>query len=220
MKSVPRVTRLAAIPIALTVSAVPGFSQSTIRHAVTLERTSTTAVRQYDPAVCATPAHAWIPSNLIVAAGLHQIVEEMLQSSGTFRRQCLRIANAPHLIVRIEPASRQLPSGARAYMRMARHGTQQIAIIQIPALDDTVELIAHELEHVVEQLDGVNLRAHAGRSDSSVRALASDEMKFETVRARRVGVLVALEVRERATERRAQSESRANHRLQPRQPRY
>jgi len=105
-------------------------------------------------------------------------------------------------------------------MRMARHGTQQIAIIQIPALDDTVELIAHELEHVVEQLDGVDLRAHAGRSDSSVRALASDEMKFETVRARRVGVLVALEVQQRAAERRAQSGSRANDRLQPRQPRY
>jgi hypothetical protein len=86
---------------------------------------------------------------------------------------------------------------------VTRAGTNRVAAIEIPALDNVVELIAHEIEHVIEQLDGIDLPAHAARKDSSVTELESDETMFETVRARRVGALVASEVRQQAVYGRA-----------------
>jgi hypothetical protein len=58
---------------------------------------------------------------------------------------------------------------------------------------ETVELIAHELEHVLEHLDGVNLVAKAGHHRSGV-LLAGEA--YETERAIEVGQRVAREVRE------------------------
>ena len=41
----------------------------------------------------------------------------------------------------------------------------------IPPVDDHVELIAHELEHVIEQLDDIDLRTLAKVPSSGVQAL-------------------------------------------------
>ncbi len=189
-----RFTRFVVASTLLSVPAVPAFSQSNTTLPASLERTSATAAARYDPAHT-SPRQSRRPDNLIVVSGLSSVVDTMLQRSGTFRRQCARIAGVPHLAVRLE-RPRWLPAGMRAQMRMTREGLRSVALIEIPALDDTVELIAHEIEHVIEQLDGVDLRAHARRSHSSVHAIAADQTKFETRRARRVGLLVAQEVRE------------------------
>ena len=55
-----------------------------------------------------------------------------------------------------------------------------------------VELIAHELEHVLEQLDGANL-VQAARGPGATAIRDEGEPRFETARAREVGIAVAAE---------------------------
>jgi hypothetical protein len=189
-----RLTPLAIASTLLSVSVVPAFPQSNLSVAASSrERSSWTAARQYDPAY-AFPKHIARPTNLIVTPALTPVVETMLQRSRLFRRQCARIAAAPNLTVRIAQAG-SLPPGVRARTRFSAKGPQLGALVEIPVGYDQVELIAHEIEHVVEQLDGIDLRAHAARSDSGVHATAPHLSGFETRRAHRVGLLVAQEVR-------------------------
>jgi hypothetical protein len=67
-----------------------------------------------------------------------------------------------------------------------------IAIVQ---LNNDGELIAHELEHIIEQLDDVDLAAKVSQPNSGVRATGDNGNLFETTRAMRVGLQVAREVR-------------------------
>lgn len=189
-----RFTSFAVVSTLLSVPAVPAFSQSNSILPAPLDRTSVTAAGRYDPART-SPRQALRPDNLVVAPAFSSVVDTMLEGSGTFRRQCARLAAVPYLTVRIAQSVR-LPSGVRAQMRMMPEGARPVALIEIPALTDTVELIAHEIEHVIEQLDGIDLRAHARKSHSSVRAITAELTRFETERAHRVGRVVAQEVRE------------------------
>lgn len=212
-----RFVRIVVIAIVPGVSVVPGFAQSNNANAVVgPERTSTTAARDYDPGACPWPPRALLPANLLVAMPFHSIVDTMLQRSATFRRQCARIADAPDLIVRVELTATRLPSGTRARTNIVRQRSLRVATVEIPALDDAVELIAHEIEHVIEQLDGVDLRSHAARTNSSVHALGPDRATFETMRARRVGLTTAHEVRKRHNEGRDEMGIRVGYRSQQR----
>ena len=84
--------------------------------------------------------------------------------------------------------------GARARTQIRRTaGGQLIATVEINPYGDFTELLAHELEHVIEQLDGIDLAAKATVARSGVRNCADGT--FETSRAVRVGTLVALEAR-------------------------
>ena len=49
------------------------------------------------------------------------------------------------------------------------------------SLENIPELIAHELEHVIEQLDGIDLALRAAQSSGEVRTTVRDT--FETTRA-------------------------------------
>jgi hypothetical protein len=86
-------------------------------------------------------------------------------------------------------------SDLRARTRMSKDAKGHLsAVVQIGPLHDTEELIAHEFEHIIEQLDGVNLAkrarlAHTGVSDTGRRG----DM-FETIRAQRMGLKVASEL--------------------------
>jgi hypothetical protein len=87
------------------------------------------------------------------------------------------------------PAGR---AGARTAMTRV-DGQLRAAIVEVPGPDATqlVELIAHEFEHILEQLDGVDLAAWAGRSGVRRVGGSDREGPFETERARQVGRLVA-----------------------------
>jgi hypothetical protein len=65
------------------------------------------------------------------------------------------------------------------------------ATVEIKALLDPVKLIAHEIEHVIEQLDGVDLRAKAALPNTGVRLC--DDGAYETTRAIRAGIAVERE---------------------------
>lgn len=177
------------------VPAVPGFAQTNSRYrpAFALERTSFGTLREYDArAADLSPA---VPSNILAPRSYHELLASMARRSATFRRQCLRIAHTPDLVVQLE--SRRIAvtgSHVRAETRITRQGGRMTAIIQLLRLDDPVELIAHEIEHVIEQLDGVDLHARAAATDGGVRVRTGDDPVFETTRATRAGLLVAAEV--------------------------
>lgn len=143
----------------------------------------------------ASPAFAQgtLPSNLHVAPMYRELVESMADHSPTFHGQLVRIATAPRVTVHVEIVQHII--GARAMTRMVRQIDGLTARIEVARFDNVVELIAHELEHVIEQIEEVDLAAGAGLSDTGIYSVATNGLVFETVRARRVGIIVAQEVR-------------------------
>lgn len=153
-------------------------------------------VREYVSAASAIPGRGAIPSNLEVSVIYRRLVVTMLSRSPTFRRQMLRISAASRLTVRLYPASPSSHQGMRATTAFARQADGTLlANIEIVRLNGDVELIAHELEHVIEQLDDVDLAAKVGQPNSGVYATGDSGVLFETTRATRVGLQVAREAR-------------------------
>jgi hypothetical protein len=137
---------------------------------------------------CAIP-----PPALQIAKVLEPIVREMCRRSPTFRRQLIRLADAPGLVVTVAVRRARTSSDVEATTRFAwEHRRLRRADVEIRPADNAslVELIAHELEHVLEQLDDVNLtRLAQGPGVSSI----GYERSFETARARQIGLDVAAE---------------------------
>jgi hypothetical protein len=127
-------------------------------------------------------------------------VESMLRLSPTFRRQCRRLANALGLTVVLRQFLMRPPERVRAQTSFwtDRDG-RLFATVELRAPEDQVELIAHEIEHVIERLDGVDLRARAALPGTGVRLCDGGGGAFETIRATRVGLAVAEEVRRAAS---------------------
>jgi Tol biopolymer transport system component len=139
----------------------------------------------------AEPPGTSLPPNLVSAAVLTPTLEKMRRSSPIFRRQCRRLAGASHLRVNLllEELSRRPSHRARAAMEY-RSGLLVSVTIHLTSFDEPVELIAHEIEHVIEQLDGVDLAAHA----RSGTVWKREDGAFETRRAIEVGRRVSREV--------------------------
>ena len=139
---------------------------------------------------CAMPLPA-----LQIEKRLEPIVREICRRSLTFQRQLIRLANVPGLLVTVRVRPFQTSSNAQARTRFARqHGRLSRADVEIGPADmpNLVELIAHELEHVLEQLDGVDLAQMA--NSPGVRSLRPEQgPSFETARARLIGLDVAAE---------------------------
>jgi len=176
-----------ATSVAIVLS-VPLFAQS--------NNSSATVAREYLPASHVDAEDSSPPPNFIVATSFGPVVALMLRRSHTFRRQCQRIANAPSVTITLQRAASPLPRRVRARTHIVRSDSGGLsAAIDVPALDDDVELIAHELEHIIEQLDEIDLITAAKRTNSGVMLSAQDQPVFETRRAIRIGLLVAREVR-------------------------
>lgn len=158
-------------------------------------RTASTVARPYlEDEGTSAPARAAPPPNIVIAAAYRETVESMLRSSGTFRRQCSRIARAADLRVVIERSLLAGQTGDDARTRMTRlPDGGLVASVEVGYLGDPVLLIAHEFEHILEQLDGVDLRSMAARADTGVREIATSG-QFETDRAIAAGRQVAREV--------------------------
>ena len=140
-----------------------------------------------------------LPDSIQVQDDLRPRVAVMLRKSPTFRAQCRRIAEAAQLYVRVgwTPASRAGPT-ARSRRSAASASGAIVAAIDITAYGDPAEWVAHEFEHLIEQLDGVNLRELERRRQGAWR---SGHQMFETERAVRVGRRVWHEMREPASPR-------------------
>ena len=147
-----------------------------------------------EPAEGVEPCAMPLPA-LQIEKRLEPVVREICRRSLTFRRQLIRLANVPGLLVTVRVRALQTSSDAQARTRFARqHGRLSRADVEIGPADmpNLVELIAHELEHVLEQLDDVNLTRMA--QSLGVRPLRSERgPSFETARARQIGLDVAAE---------------------------
>jgi hypothetical protein len=133
-----------------------------------------------------------LPPNVSIARAYAEAVQGMLRSSPTFRSQCTRIARAPHLYLSVERSVLAPRQSAVTHMVRASDG-RLFANVEVNPLGDEVVLIAHEFEHVIEQLDDVDLAAMASRVGTGVRT-DPQSGRFETERAIAVGRRVASEV--------------------------
>ena len=138
---------------------------------------------------------AELPRNLVVPEVMRPLVERMWRQSLTFRRQCARLAEHPPVTVSIDLAvGVRNTSGARATMQ--RRGARLEVSIRVDLRQPGrfVELIAHELEHVVEQIDGTDL---PGLARQGVDGVIPKMAGYETARARAIGRAVAREAKTR-----------------------
>jgi hypothetical protein len=189
-----RVTAFVLVSCALLLHHRPaiGQSSSAFEHA----RVSLTSVHRYVAAE-AVPRQIAPPPNLLVSSMYLPLVESMLRDSPTFRRQCVRIAAAHGLTVHLSIGSAPMSSGVRAITRMRRSGTGHLtADVNIGFRENAQELIAHEFEHIIEQLDGVDLAARAALANTGVTLIGHTTDRFETTRAQRAGLKVVAELRQ------------------------
>ena len=133
-------------------------------------------------ASASTVCESSLPFN-IDAGSLEPVVLGLLRRSATFQRQCLRIAATIVLRVRVRVAPRL--QGARGETTIQRYeaGSLRANIVLVFGAD-YVELLAHEFEHVLEQLDGIRLSEQGPDN----RAWLTASGAFETARALEVGV--------------------------------
>jgi len=131
------------------------------------------------------------PPNLKGGA-FRQLIHRMWHESATFREQCARIAAEPQLRVLIRAESRPSSTGARASGEIStmKNGKVSRAEIVLRSPADSIELLAHEIEHVIERIEGVRLREQ-GCAGTSGRPDA-----YESCRAVDAGRRVAREVEE------------------------
>jgi hypothetical protein len=137
-----------------------------------------------------------LAGTLRIAPALKPVVTAMCRRAPTFRRQVVRLARQHGLDVTVSPALVLANERARARTAMTRvDGQLRSAIVEVPYGDSVavVELVAHEFEHILEQLDEVDLAAWAGRSGVERLGASRPDTPFETERARQIGRLVAIE---------------------------
>jgi hypothetical protein len=178
------------------VQRVPGFTPTNTTAIGARDLSSPHAVSTYVAAHDDAPHTRECAPNMTVSAAHARVVETMLSQSPTFRRQCERLTSAPNLSVAIyghKPGGTQ--AAAVTSIRRRPFGRLEAHVYLHPS-PDVPRLIAHELEHVIEQLDGVNLAVKASIPGSGVRR-TSDRGMFETRRATVRGLRVAREVVDR-----------------------
>jgi hypothetical protein len=131
-----------------------------------------------------------LPANL-KGGPFQATLEIMWRTSATFRAQCARIAMERALTVQLRAEGAPRPGSARARTEFSRrNGVLTRADIVIADARDRVELIGHELEHVVEQIEGVRLGERRCSEDGFVTSV------HESCRAMEAGRRIAREVLE------------------------
>ena len=148
-------------------------------------------------ATCDAPTLA-LPGSIQLEQGLQPIVKWMLEHSPRFRQQCRTLAAAPRLRATVTMSYGQPIGTSRARTAFRQTETGGLAAqIEIRSASDMSELLGHEFEHLIEQLDGVDLSAMA--RDGEARRLTDGA--FETERAIAAGQQVAGEVIDNAPDR-------------------
>ena len=137
------------------------------------------------------------PCLLTVIGELRAVAEQAWQDSPTFRDQCRKLAAAGARVI-VQPASSREMWRAQTRIHRTDDGAT-IAYARVRPSADSVELIAHELEHVIEYLEGIRFLMEAHRGTSRVKLSGG---AYETQRAIDTGRRVAQEVRDATTGRR------------------
>jgi hypothetical protein len=139
-------------------------------------------------------------TNVDVPPDLAPMVEEIYRRSPTFKAQCALIGGAErlHVSIQLDTTTR---SSCRAFTVITRRGRMIRAEVHLPPSGVLFgELIGHEFEHILEQLEGLHLPELAQLRGSGVHEV--ERNLFETERAERTGRVVAEEVRSARAARR------------------
>jgi hypothetical protein len=129
-------------------------------------------------------------SPLAVSKELGPLVRRLWEASPTFRRQCARLGEAVvTIVIELDPKMDRKKMNAFTRIDMA-HGLVRAATTQLRVWEP--EYLAHEIEHVLEHVDGVDLRRSARGGLAGVRE--TQARVFETARAIAIGRVVAREV--------------------------
>jgi hypothetical protein len=105
------------------------------------------------------------PCRVVAAQTLRDAFEQGWERSKTIRSQCEELAAARAVVV-LEWARTDSMSHATTGMTVV--GGVVVATVKIPAVGETVVLLAHELQHVVEKTRGLDLEAESKRPQSGV----------------------------------------------------
>lgn len=132
-----------------------------------------------------------LPSNIVMPDMLQRALQKIYDRSPTFRAQCERLARAPDLRVTVR-LNNAIPSGCRAFTIIRRQGNEIRAEVHLPPGRGLVELAAHEFEHLIEQVEGLNLRSLARTRGTGVYEVYREA--FESDRAIRAGRVVLGEI--------------------------
>ena len=147
--------------------------------------------------VCDAPVPS-LPRTITLEPGLAPIVRTTLEHSPTFRQQCRILEASPGITATLRVSTRTPGATDRAFATMRRTPSGDIeAVIEIRITEDLTELLGHELEHVIEQSDGVDLPQLA--SAGQARRLPGGA--FETTRAILAGRRVSEEVLDTSPDR-------------------
>jgi hypothetical protein len=133
------------------------------------------------------------PNIMIVHSPLREVIEEMWDRSATFRQACVELAEARAVVhFKWDVGDGQ----SRAKTGMQRRDGVVVAMVSVPTGSDIVELVAHELQHVIEHARGLDYKAEADRPGSGVWRTDGPLEKYETQAAIDAGRQVAKEVRD------------------------
>jgi hypothetical protein len=137
----------------------------------------------------ATPPVGQRPCLMVVDADLKPFADLAWEHSPTFREQCRRLgAGRAAVIVRSVSSRETLRADSR--ITVSENGAI-LARIRVKPGANVLEFLGHELEHVVERLEGVNLLMESQRGGSGVALVGG---AYETRRAIEAGIRVAGEV--------------------------
>jgi hypothetical protein len=133
-----------------------------------------------------------LPANLQVADMYRPLVLDLFARSAPRERQCLTLAAATHVqVVLVSPV--RLFGHCRARATFLRDSSGQLRVlIEVPGGIDYPELLAHELEHVLEQIEGLDLPEMARLRRTGVRQVGAEV--YETARAQGAGRKAAREL--------------------------
>ena len=187
--------RIPALLIALTAGVVPALAQRVpVPAELTYVSLSGAVTLGFSPYRTEQPA--WsdpfgaVPPEPGIPGVCRGLLDEMWRGSATFRRQWTRLASAR---VRVTVTFDKPTSGPPAQARISRVGGLRVEI-SLPLVDRrAVEYLAHEIEHVLEFLDEIDLAAAAAQRIHGVTE-SGRFAAFETSRAIAIGRLVAGEV--------------------------
>ena len=140
--------------------------------------------------------------SIVVASFFERELSQLLESSATLRSQYDRITSTSRVRVRVEPWPwKSADWMARATITRSASGMLD-AHVQIPTplrAFEYAEMLAHEFEHILEQIEGVDLAVLAADPGHGVSRTVGGA--FETTRAQRAGQAAAKEVAQAARDR-------------------
>ncbi|MPY89517.1 MAG: hypothetical protein GEU99_16520 [Luteitalea sp.] len=143
------------------------------------------------PLVCVAGG---VGRQVFVSGKLREALGRLLAGSELFRARYSQVVRAG-VVVGITYHGLFHLGEARAATRIHRvDGRVQLALVRVKPGHDPVELIAHEFEHIVEQLEGVDYHDHLASRRGNTRV--NSGQAFETDRAAAAGRSAARQVRD------------------------